>query len=59
MCLIGQHSNPLLTKLGAGEKIVGRNYSDRGVTRLDRIKNEYIRGSLGIRDIAEKIVHDS
>lgn len=26
-----------------------------GVTRLDGIKKDYIRGSLGIRDLAEKI----
>lgn len=26
-----------------------------GVTRLDRIRNEYVRGSLGVRDIADKL----
>ena len=26
-----------------------------GVTRLDRVRNEHIRGSLGVRDIADKI----
>ncbi|XP_061718269.1 uncharacterized protein LOC133525874 [Cydia pomonella] len=26
-----------------------------GVTRLDRIRNEHIRGSLGIRDVADKL----
>ena len=26
-----------------------------GVTRLDKIRNEYVRGSLGVRDVADKI----
>nr|XP_049693490.1 uncharacterized protein LOC126054017 [Helicoverpa armigera] len=26
-----------------------------GVTRLDRIRNEYVRGSLGVRDVADKL----
>lgn len=26
-----------------------------GVTRLDRIRNEYIKGSLGVKYIAEKL----
>lgn len=26
-----------------------------GVTRLDRIRNEHIRGSLGVRDVADKL----
>ncbi|XP_049875557.1 uncharacterized protein LOC126373441 [Pectinophora gossypiella] len=26
-----------------------------GVTRLDKIRNEYVRGSLGVRDVADKL----